>query len=381
MNSPAIRDTLGMCAPEVVDRLSALLAAEGTVVLEARDVSMQTGLRQADVEACLHRLAEAGEVRRVEYLECSVCHTRHSAEDVIDGRCNACGAEFVDNPPNEIAAFVRDGEPTRDARWLVTVHGMNTYGQWQQDFTWLLAKAYGYSIPSFIYKYGRLLVSPFLVTRQKHYVSRLAADLRSRIEEMAGTSYGTRADVIAHSFGTLLVARVLCDNPDLKVGRVVLTGSIIPPEFDWAELMQRDQVEGVLCHSGGRDAWVRLAPYFIPGSGPSGAYGFRQTDTVRHLHSPTYAHSDFFEPDHLTEMLAGPWGSFLTTPRVETWSAPDDLSPQLRAWKRGLRHFGGQILKYVVLLGIVVLIAWVLVSVWVGSAHLATTLGWLRTSR
>ena len=42
----------------------------------------------------------------------------------------------------------------------MTVHGMNTQGTWQEEFAWLIQLGYGYSIPTFIFKYGRVLVSP-----------------------------------------------------------------------------------------------------------------------------------------------------------------------------------------------------------------------------
>jgi serine/threonine-protein kinase len=59
-----------------------------------------------------------------------------------------------------------------------------------------------------------------------------------------------RPDIIAHSFGTWLVGHALESNPDIQVGRVVLTGSILRPDFNWKEHMPSGQVEAVLNHYG-----------------------------------------------------------------------------------------------------------------------------------
>ncbi|MCZ7616635.1 MAG: hypothetical protein M5T52_24490 [Ignavibacteriaceae bacterium] len=54
-----------------------------------------------------------------------------------------------------------------------------------------------------------------------------------------------RPDVVAHSFGTLLISELLKKYPELKLGRVILTGSIISPDFNWELIFQRGQVEAV----------------------------------------------------------------------------------------------------------------------------------------
>src|SRR5437870_7021689 len=110
-------------------------------------------------------------------------------------------------------------------------------------------------------------LSPLIYFRQEMHRDRLLAYLRKLRNEMKAEGYGERPDVIAHSFGTWLLAHaILADKAadPIRVGRVVLTGSIVRPDFNWRSLLDDGRVEAVLCHYGGGDIPVRLAQNSIP---------------------------------------------------------------------------------------------------------------------
>jgi hypothetical protein len=123
-------------------------------------------------------------------------------------------------------------------------------------------------------------------------------------------------------YGTLLFARLLVDArfKDLRFGRVILAGSIVAPNYDWAQHVTSGRIEQVVNHCGDRDAVVRSAQYFIPHSGPSGRCGFIDK-TVHNVRAEGYGHGTFFDTEQMRTNLApgGVWDRFLTYP-------PDSLA-------------------------------------------------------
>jgi len=141
--------------------------------------------------------------------------------------------------------------------------------------------------------------------------------MRIAIEEAQKSRLPDRPDIIAHSFGTLLLSRVL-ENPafaDLKFGRIITAASIVRPDFDWDRLIEQGRVEAVLNHVGGRDRAVPLAQFAIPGAGPGGKVGYLAAATLN-VRADHYGHSGFFIPENLGTAISrhGLWQAFLTRP-------------------------------------------------------------------
>jgi pimeloyl-ACP methyl ester carboxylesterase len=201
---------------------------------------------------------------------------------------------------------------------------MNTRGAWQEKLSWLIATTYGRSVPVFIYKYGRITTGVLLGFRRR----KVMRDLAQRITELSGerehSTLGGRPDVIAHSFGTWLIGHALASTEDdlkgLSVGRVVLLGSILRPNFAWAGACHRGRAEAVLNHYGARDRWAGIGGYVIYDAGPSGRRGFDPLDADG---SPQVAigrqelefgHRTFFDPVYMEKAYVECWKPFLTAP-------------------------------------------------------------------
>jgi pimeloyl-ACP methyl ester carboxylesterase len=140
---------------------------------------------------------------------------------------------------------------------------------------------------------------------------------RVRLQAIARLSLGRGAapppDVIAHSFGTWIVAHALQADPTLILGNVILVGSIIRPDWPWDQFIGRNQVTAVLNYCGDRDIWVRLAESFIPDSGPSGVIGFALPhDHVINILRPGGDHSSTFADDQLPATFEDVWRPFLS---------------------------------------------------------------------
>lgn len=336
----------------------------------------EVGPAEQDARDLLDALAAGGYLEKMARQICPACRVTVDDETQEQKRCS-CGFSFEHEEPGNAVVYSRPGLRTRDPRWLVTVHGMNTHGQWQEEFAWRLTQIYGYAIPVAIYKYGRILVSPFLLTSQERYARRFLARLQTLRLEMDAEGYGDRPDVIAHSFGTWLLARALDLDPNLRLGRVVLTGSIIPPDYPWHDLLRghEPRVEAVLCHHAGRDMVVPLAQFFVPRSGPSGCRGFNAQPIAQapvcHVFESTFDHSSYFADANLKRVMTVTWGPFLTQPdsALPGWGDASGVRAS-RQWRRSRLAAFTHAFKYGVLALAALLVAAAVTSFLLGVPHL-----------
>lgn len=233
--------------------------------------------------------------------------------------CPFCLADFQQEgvAPEVEPAYRLVGESSRDIRWVIVIHGMNSRAKWQEAFSWEIANRLSYSAPVLIYKYGWATIDVFARWLHERLARRLGERMRIAIEEAQKSRLPDRPDIIAHSFGTLLLSRVL-ENPafaDLKFGRIITAASIVRPDFDWDRLIEQGRVEAVLNHVGGRDRAVPLAQFAIPGAGPGGKVGYLAAATLN-VRADHYGHSGFFIPENLGAAISrhGLWQAFLTRP-------------------------------------------------------------------
>lgn len=299
--------------PDLVGWCREKLDVPGHVELTPSLVASYTDCDEAEVDALLARLEQQSFVARETRFECPCCAEGLDPEDAAGSICPHCGAAYVDcgRGVRATTVYVRDNRPGRSVPWVLVVHGMNTPGAWQERFAWLAATTYTAAVPVFVYKYGLVRVGVLFRRRQRYYVRQLARRIAT-LSEAYADRLGARPDVLAHSFGTWLVGRVMEANPDLRIGRVVLTGSILRPDFDWQRLVARGQVEAVLNHFGTRDRPVRLAQYLIWDSGPSGRYGFDEESGVVNHGTRGLTHTGFFSDDVIGQFYADVWRPFLT---------------------------------------------------------------------
>lgn len=239
--------------------------------------------------------------------------------------------------------WVRSISQSRSVDWVIALHGMNTSGAWQESFSWLLGTTWGRAVPVAVYKYGIVIAGVILAWRR----NKLREDLREKIAvlgaEARARGYHGNPDLIAHSFGTWLfghlLKRELLLPPEqrLAFGRVILTGCVLRPDFDWKAMQDAGLVEDVLNHYGTSDCVVPLAHATIYGSGPSGRRGFDGDDVIN-IRAEGFGHSDLFLRD-LRHSYETYWKPFLTLPREELRALPDVTHPakRWRAWPWPLR--------------------------------------------
>ncbi len=290
--------------------------------------------------AALNALMAEGGLTRTEKRLCPVqtCRQPISGEDIAACRCPHCTTDFrtLDHPePIVRVVYHHAGPLSRELQWAVVIHGMNTVGPWQEEFSWRLALKLRYSAPVLIYKYGNYRFRVLFRSTHRAAMRRLGFRIAASIAIAQASNRQRPPDVILHSFGTLLFAKLL-DEPafqHLRFGRVILAGSIVRPDYTWRRHIDAGQVEAILNHCGSRDWLVNLAAFAIPDAGPSGRVGIADT-SVLNVRAEGFNHSTFFENGGLDESMApgGLWDRFLRIPLSTLESERMDIAPAM-AWR------------------------------------------------
>ncbi|OYY94801.1 MAG: hypothetical protein B7Y41_04310 [Hydrogenophilales bacterium 28-61-23] len=220
---------------------------------------------------------------------------------------------------------------------VVTIHGIQTQGTWQKQITPYLAK---YGLVPYHIDFGWFSVLKFLIpfTRERQ-VELIRDELRDLVDR-SGTS---RISMIAHSFGTFLAMEALTrENGNFTYDRLVLTGSIVPRDFDWKNAFDHRWVTAVRNERATRD-WVVSLAYFASKklhwitrlkAGDSGRQKFDQEqpqlldDFVVGHHSETHNRLKFEQ-----------WARFIAYPVF-----PEDILEKIRAEMSALQITAAQLL-------------------------------------
>jgi len=176
----------------------------------------------------------------------------------------------------------------RVPRLVISVHGIHTRGAWQKEVNpYLQKKGFLHELLDYgNYWVLQLLIPPVRAKKVEWF--------RKEYERLTANSK-TRPSIIAHSFGTYIVANALLKYPEIIFDRLILCGSIVRRDYPWDRLLNRGQGNAVLNEYGGLDLSVKLAPWFITNTGASGAKGFQCIDPALYQRKrPLFGHSDYF---------------------------------------------------------------------------------------
>jgi len=247
---------------------------------------------------------------------------------------------FTDPAEREIAEanlFRGPTVPTPVRKHIVVLlHGMNTNAEWQEA----LAESMRNSpeLEPTVVGYGNFHPVKFWLP----YVYR-----RGRIKKVLTDLRGIRTrypnadiSIVAHSFGTYIVAKILAAYSDVKLYRVLLCGAIVDTDFDWNAVSSQLK-DPVINDIGRRDIWPSMAKSWSWGYGNSGVIGF-QNSLVRDRHFD-YEHSDFLNVAHMRQY----WLPFLVDGKVVS-SSFSSLRSVMSTREKILRAFCW---KYLIMLG------------------------------
>ncbi len=205
--------------------------------------------------------------------------------------------------------------PSQDI--VVLIHGIRTNAPWQEKFA---AKLEGLpNVKAFPIGYGYFDAPRFwfpFITRRRP-IEHVARQIRT----LKNDNPNARISVIAHSFGTYIISKILDDQTDISIHRLQLCGSIISPQFRWDKVKPR--IKGaVLNDVGTDDVWPALATSVTWDYGSSGALGFKDASVRDRFFK--CGHSDFFTDIHMEkywipflldgQIVPSPWSSVRSQP-------------------------------------------------------------------
>jgi hypothetical protein len=141
---------------------------------------------------------------------------------------------------------------------VISVHGIRTFGGWQERLTQLLkAQATDRQITITNYKFGYFSVVAFIIPFLRWYVVR---QFRKFLIDKAKEQAWDRIDLVGHSFGTHVIAWALYGIDVEKrppVHTILFASSVLKSNFPWQTLLNHP-VKRVINDCALRDAVLIL---------------------------------------------------------------------------------------------------------------------------
>jgi tetratricopeptide (TPR) repeat protein len=200
---------------------------------------------------------------------------------------------------------------------VVTVHGIRTFGLWQERLERLLRHREP-DVVVYHYKYGFFSVLAFLIPWLRWLVTRRFR--RELQAQLAGRQGAARVDIVAHSFGTHLVGWALLGIPPERrpaVHTIILAGSVLKASFPWGDLIRAGTVRRVVNECGLRDGVLVANQLLVLGTGMAGLIGFAgmMGPCLMNRYHP-FGHSGYFKDSggHFSDaFMEREWVGPLTT--------------------------------------------------------------------
>jgi serine/threonine-protein kinase len=187
---------------------------------------------------------------------------------------------------------------------IALVHGAMSSGDWQGVASKILIK---YGLSARPHNSGWLW--PFDLTSSRARDSAITAFEEWYTREFL--YHRIIPSVVAHSFGTYIVAMSLLRSPLVKFDSVILCGSVVDRSYPWKAVLGK-QVRKARNEIAPGDKWVPLTELLIPNAGASGTRGFvTRHPALTEVSMPRGDHSAFFTDSHVAQewipyLLDGP---------------------------------------------------------------------------
>jgi hypothetical protein len=157
----------------------------------------------------------------------------------------------------------------------------------------------------------------------RYFHKKAISSVLHQVRMIRRNNVGADLSVIAHGFGTYLVAQLLRENFDIEFHRVIFCGSFARYDFPFAQLQARF-TQPIVNEVGSRDIWPAIVDSVTFGYGSAGTYGFRRPMVVDRWHNGA-SHSFFFDSKFAKEF----WVPFL---KDGTIVSSAELPERPRVW-------------------------------------------------
>jgi pimeloyl-ACP methyl ester carboxylesterase len=168
------------------------------------------------------------------------------------------------------------------------------------DATPVLEKA-GFSVAAT--SFGRFKLARFLIpipSLRETAIERI----RTQIVQAIQRHRPDCISVIAHSFGTFVVAKIIERDPEIRWNRVIFCGSVLPENFPFHQYEGR--FREILNEIGAKDVLPAFAQSVTWGYGSIGTHGLNNPAVKNRWHYGL-SHSDFLKPEFIEKF----WVPFL----------------------------------------------------------------------
>ena len=214
---------------------------------------------------------------------------------------------------------------------VALLHGIRTSAGWQEKARAALEVPGSVKVIPIGYRY--MDVVRFIGPWRGHAVERVTRELR----DLQRLNPGCELVVMAHSFGTYVISKILKDAPDIRIQRLLLCGSIIPASYRWDQLPHEFTDKTCVNEVGTRDVWPVFARVASWGYGESGSFGFKTARVTDRFFD--YGHSEFFTDEHFHNF----WKPFIAHGHVtlSPWDSARPTPPWLMSVLGGLPMIKG----------------------------------------
>ncbi len=188
---------------------------------------------------------------------------------------------------------------------VILVHGIRTHAHWHEEIKSVLMES-GFHVV--LTNYGRFDLFRFLAPFE-YFRNKAKNKVFTQFRAAKMKHKGAKFSVIAHSFGSYIVARILQDEFDIKLDKIIFVGSVVRYDFPFEQFSGRFSGD-ILNEVGFTDPFPVLAESITTGYGKAGTYGFRVPHVVDRYHDGS--HSDILNGDHCSKY----WVDFLRARQI-----------------------------------------------------------------
>jgi len=187
---------------------------------------------------------------------------------------------------------------------LVTVHGLLSKAEWNTEIA-PIASSQGWIFAPYVYKTNWV---DLLIRKNKR--KKVVDDFRNWIFDMQMRHKGIPISVIAHSFGTYIIAEYLegfNEEIPVRFQSIILTGSIVNREFDWHKHYINSKIVRVRNEIATNDNWVQKMPEgFLRLDtmfGQSGVKGFsKECEILKEVPNKIFDHNNVIRRDVVEQL-------------------------------------------------------------------------------
>ena len=178
---------------------------------------------------------------------------------------------------------------------IVTVHGIRTYGYWQERLEQLVAAEPSDHDVEFVnYKFGYFSAISFAIPFLRWLLVRT---FRRDLLRLFAARPRARIDLVGHSFGTHVIAwavAALAVDTKISINTIIMSGSVLRSAFPWHEYLG-SRVSRVINDCGSKDAVLLMSQFLVFFTGMAGRTGFSGATGAkfRNRYSP-FGHSGYF---------------------------------------------------------------------------------------